>query len=75
MSYLAENEHWWGSLLQTFEQINNLCLFFHILHFLEDIQVRRSSTSHVHLLIDVYLLMQGGKKRDDGENGGVGIIF
>lgn len=45
---LAEDAHWRRRLLQTLQQIHDLRLLLHVLHFLDHIQVGRSRTPDVN---------------------------
>ena len=45
---IAEDDYRWWGLLETFQQIDHFGLLFHILDYLENIEVCRSCTADVH---------------------------
>mmetsp|Transcript_385 Transcript_385/g.660 ORF Transcript_385/g.660 Transcript_385/m.660 type:complete len:754 (+) Transcript_385:108-2369(+) len=44
---LTKNDHWRRRLLQTLQQIHDLRLLLHVLHLLNDIQIRRPRPPHI----------------------------
>lgn len=45
---LAEDAHWRRRLLQTFQEVHDLGLLLHVLHFLDHVEVGRTRTPYVH---------------------------